>query len=81
MNIDTDLRLASTGAIRRFLAQHPNESTHVSIWKPQPDAMRDICMPRYEALARQGWQAKLEAVNLDLMANPYAKGELAQIVR
>ena len=81
VNIDTDLRLASTGAIRRYLAQHPADFDPRKYFAESIKAMRDICIARYEAFGSAGQASKIKAVNLDTMAAKYAKGELAQIVK
>ena len=80
-NADTDLRLASTGAIRRFMAQNPKEFDPRKYLKASTDAMRDICIARYEAFGACGQASKIKAVSLDTMANLYLKGQLAQIVK
>ncbi|ACO73039.1 fructose-bisphosphate aldolase class II [Laribacter hongkongensis] len=81
VNIDTDLRLASTGAVRRFLAQHPAEFDPRKFLKASTDAMRDICIARYEAFGACGQASKIKAVSLDAMAASYAKGALTQIIK
>ncbi|MCG9106710.1 fructose-bisphosphate aldolase class II [Laribacter hongkongensis] len=81
VNIDTDLRLASTGAVRRFLAQHPAEFDPRKFLKASTDAMRDICIARYEAFGACGQASKIKAVSLDAMAASYAKGVLTQIIK
>ena len=81
VNIDTDLRLASTGAVRRFLAQHPGEFDPRKFLKASTDAMRDICIARYEAFGACGQASKIKPVSLDAMAASYAKGALTQIVK
>ncbi|GGX85035.1 class II fructose-bisphosphate aldolase [Vogesella alkaliphila] len=81
VNIDTDLRLASTGAIRRFLAQNPKEFDPRKYLKVSTDAMRDIVLARYEAFGAAGMASKIKPVSLDAMANLYLKGQLAQIVK
>ncbi|MEO2217163.1 class II fructose-bisphosphate aldolase [Chromobacterium vaccinii] len=81
VNIDTDLRLASTGAIRQFMAKNPAEFDPRKYLAKTIEAMRDICIARYEAFGSAGQASKIKAVNLDTMANRYLKGELAQIVR
>ena len=81
VNIDTDLRLASTGAIRRFLAQNPKEFDPRKYLKVSTDAMRDIVLARYEAFGAAGMASKIKPVSLDAMANLYMKGQLAQIVK
>lgn len=81
VNIDTDLRLASTGAIRQFMAKNPAEFDPRKYLAKTIDAMRDVCIARYEAFGAAGQASKIKAINLDTMANRYLKGELAQIVR
>ncbi|AXK38896.1 class II fructose-bisphosphate aldolase [Crenobacter cavernae] len=81
VNIDTDLRLASTGAIRRFLAQNPSEFDPRKFLKVSTDAMRDIVIARYEAFGAAGQASKIRPVSLDTMAGRYAKGELAAVVK
>ena len=81
VNIDTDLRLASTGAIRRFMAQHPAEFDPRKYLAASTLAMRDIVIARYEAFGSAGMASKIKPVSLDAMANKYLKGELAQIVK
>ncbi|AXE29910.1 fructose-bisphosphate aldolase class II [Chromobacterium phragmitis] len=81
VNIDTDLRLASTGAIRQFMAKNPAEFDPRKYLAKTIEAMRDVCIARYEAFGAAGQASKIKAINLDTMANRYLKGELAQIVR
>lgn len=81
VNIDTDLRLASTGAVRRFLAAHPAEFDPRKYLTETIKAMRDICIARYEAFGSAGQASKIKPVGLEAMANRYAKGELAQIIK
>ncbi|WP_115717287.1 class II fructose-bisphosphate aldolase [Gallaecimonas mangrovi] len=76
VNIDTDLRLASTGAVRRFLAQKPSEFDPRKFLKASTDAMRDICIARYEAFGAAGQASKIKAISLDAMSERYIKGEL-----
>ncbi|POZ62982.1 class II fructose-bisphosphate aldolase [Chromobacterium alticapitis] len=81
VNIDTDLRLASTGAIRQFMAKNPAEFDPRKYLAKTIEAMRDVCIARYEAFGSAGQASKIKAINLDTMANRYLKGELAQIIR
>ena len=76
VNIDTDLRLASTGAIRRFMAQNPSEFDPRKYFTKTIEAMRDICIARYEAFGAAGHGSKIKAFSLETMASRYAKGEL-----
>lgn len=76
VNIDTDLRLASTGAIRRFLAQNPAEFDPRKYLKETTKAMTQICLLRYEAFGTCGQASKIKVVLLEKMAQRYEKGEL-----
>ncbi len=80
INIDTDLRLASTGAIRRHLVKNPAEFDPRKYLKDSITAMRDICILRYEAFGTAGQAAKIKVASLEKMADRYAQGELAQKV-
>jgi len=77
VNIDTDLRLASTGAVRRFLANNPSNFDPRKFLQASTDAMKDICIARYEAFGTAGHASKITALALDAMYERYAKGELA----
>ena len=81
VNIDTDIRLAMTGAIRRYLAEHPDKFDPRDYLKPAREAAKKICLARFEAFGTAGNASKIKAIGLDKMAERYAKGELNQIVR
>ncbi len=81
VNIDTDLRLASTGAIRRYLVKDPAEFDPRKYLKETIVAMRDICIDRYEAFGTAGQASKIRVLSLEKMTDRYAKGELKQNVR
>jgi fructose-bisphosphate aldolase class II len=76
VNIDTDLRLASTGAIRRFLAQNPAEFDPRKYFKASMQAMQEICVARYESFGTAGNASKMTALSLDAMFDRYQSGEL-----
>ncbi len=80
VNIDTDLRLASTGAIRRFMAQKPGEFDPRKYLAASVEAMKQICLERYQAFGCEGMAAKIKPVSLDAMAGAYEKGTLTQII-
>lgn len=71
VNIDTDLRLAATGAIRRHLAAHPEEFDPRKYLKDTIVAMRDIAMARYEAFGTAGMASRISPVSLEKMATRY----------
>ena len=77
VNIDTDLRLASTGAIRRFMAHNPAEFDPRKYLKETITAMKDICIARYEAFGTAGNADKIKVIGLEAMYERYASGELA----
>ena len=80
VNIDTDLRLVSTGATRRFLAEHPSEFDPRKFLKASTAAMKDIVKARYEAFGTAGHASRIKVVNLDAMAERYERGELDPVV-
>lgn len=76
VNIDTDLRLASTGAVRRFLAENPAEFDPRKYLQHTITAMKDICVARYEAFGTAGNASKIKPISLDDMFARYEAGEL-----
>ncbi len=80
VNIDTDLRLASTGAIRRYMAKHPAEFDPRKYLGEAHKAMRDICKARYQAFGTVGHADKIKVVSLEKMAGRYKAGELDPLV-
>jgi fructose-bisphosphate aldolase class II len=73
VNIDTDLRMASTGAIRRYLSQPENASDLDArkIYKAARDAMQTLCQSRYQAFGSAGHASKIKAIALSEMARIY----------
>ena len=80
VNIDTDLRLASTGAIRRFMANNPAEFDPRKYLKETVAAMKDIVIARYEAFGTAGNASKIKVISLDDMFARYLAGELDPVV-
>lgn len=81
VNIDTDLRLAMSGAIRRLAVQSRSEFDPRKFFKVARDAAADICRARFEAFGTAGNASRIKPVSLDSLANRYARGELTQTVR
>lgn len=71
INIDTDLRLASTGAIRRFLVEKPSEFDPRKFFTATIDAMKQICVDRYEAFGTAGNADKIRPISLEKMVSRY----------
>jgi len=76
VNIDTDLRMASTGATRKFLAEHPKEFDPRKFLIASTKAMREICKARYEAFGTAGNASKIKPITLEEMSRRYEKGLL-----
>jgi fructose-bisphosphate aldolase class II len=81
INIDTDNRMAMTGAIRKIFAENPGEFDPRKYLAKATAAMRDICIARYEAFGAAGQASKLKPLSLESMFQRYEKGELAAVVR
>ena len=80
INIDTDIRMAMTGAVRKFQAENPDKFDMREWMKPAREAAKAICKQRYVEFGCEGQGAKVKGVPLSVMAEKYAKGELAQKV-
>lgn len=76
VNIDTDLRLASTGAIRQFMAENKSEFDPRKYLAKTTQAMKDICINRYESFGTAGKASKIMAYSLDKMHHDYLNGNL-----
>ena len=76
VNIDTDLRMASTGSIRRHLSENTSNFDPRKFYKEATKAMMEICKARYEVFGTAGNASKISAISLDSMAQRYAAGEL-----
>jgi fructose-bisphosphate aldolase, class II len=81
INIDTDIRLAMTGAIRRYMAENPGKFDPRDYLKPAREAAKKICLARYEAFGCAGQASKIKVATLEKMADRYKSGELKQNVR
>lgn len=81
VNIDTDLRLASTGAIRRHMAENPKNFDPRNYLKVSTAAMAEICVARLEAFGTAGNASKIKPIPLEDMATRYESGQLDQVVQ
>ncbi|MCC7005239.1 MAG: fructose-bisphosphate aldolase class II [Ottowia sp.] len=79
INIDTDIRLAMTAAVRRVLAEQPGKFDPRDYLKPAREAAKQICKARFLAFGCEGQAAKIKPMTLEKMATYYANGKLAQI--
>ncbi|SAL51975.1 class II fructose-bisphosphate aldolase [Caballeronia humi] len=81
VNIDTDLRLAITAAIRRYFVENPSKFDPRDYLKPAREAAKKICLERYMQFGCEGQAGKIKPIPLDKIAEKYKSGELAQIVK
>ncbi|MFA5241386.1 MAG: class II fructose-bisphosphate aldolase [Sulfuricella sp.] len=81
VNIDTDLRMASTGAIRKYLAENTKDFDPRKFYAVATKAMKEICKARFEAFGSAGNADKIKPIMLDRVATMYSKGELKAVVK
>jgi len=81
INIDTDIRLAMTAAVRQFLAENPEKFDAREWLKPAREAAKLICKQRYVEFGCEGQAGKIKARSLVDTAAAYARGELVQKVQ
>ena len=80
VNIDTDIRLAMTAAIRKFLHENPSKFDPREYLKPAMLAAKAICKARYQQFGCAGKASQIKPMPLQKMAARYKSGELRQIV-
>ncbi|WP_305806908.1 class II fructose-bisphosphate aldolase [Stenotrophomonas sp. YIM B06876] len=80
INIDTDIRLAMTGAVRKFLFENPDKFDAREWLKPAREAAKAICKQRYLEFGCEGQGAKIKGHSLQVVAAQYASGALAQVI-
>ena len=73
VNIDTDIRLAMTGAMRRLMGQKPDEFDPRKFLAQAVIAARDVCRERFEAFGSAGQASKINPIPLDQIAAWYGK--------
>ncbi len=76
VNIDTDLRMASTGSIRKHLHDNPSNFDPRKFLAEATKGMTEICKARYEAFGTAGQAGKIDVLSLDEMTGRYASGDL-----
>jgi fructose-bisphosphate aldolase, class II len=81
INIDTDIRLAMTAAIRKYLFENPSKFDPRDYLKPSREAAKQICMQRYRQFGCEGQAGKIKPLSLPQVASKYKAGELAQVVQ
>ena len=76
INIDTDLRMASTGSIRRHLNDNKSNFDPRKYLAEATKGMTEICKARYEAFGTAGNADKIKPLSLEAMFERYESGEL-----
>ena len=76
VNIDTDCRMAMAGQFRRIAQENPREFDPRKFLKPAMDAMRDLCLDRFQRFGTAGNAAKIKVVPMSEMAARYVAGRL-----
>ena len=71
INIDTDCRMAMTGAIRKILVEKPNEFDPRQYLAPAMNAMKEVCSDRLKRFGAEGMASKIKVLTLDQMAHKY----------
>ena len=80
INIDTDIRLAMTAAVRKFMFENPSKFDPREYLKPAREAAKQICKQRYIEFNCEGQAGKIKPLTLQQVAQRYKAGELAQVV-
>jgi len=80
INIDTDIRLAMTAAIRRYMFENPSKFDPRDYLKPAREAAKMVCKARFLSFGCEGQAGKIKPITLEKMAESYKAGKLAQIV-
>ncbi len=76
VNIDTDLRMASTGAVRKFLAENKKEFDPRKWLAAATKGMKEVCKLRYQAFGCAGQASKIRPISLEEMTKRYDSGKL-----
>lgn len=79
INIDTDCRMAMTGAFRKVAATDPQQFDPRKFLTPAMDAMESLCLDRFERFGTAGNASSIKVIHMDDMAKRYADGTLEQL--
>jgi len=71
INVDTDNRLAITGAIRKVFAENPEKFDPRDYLGPAREAMKKVVAERMVQFGQAGWASKIRAKSLEEMARLY----------
>lgn len=71
VNVDTDNRMAITGAIRKVFAESPEKFDPRDYLKPAREAMKQVCVARMTAFGQAGQADKVKPMSVDKFAAFY----------
>jgi fructose-bisphosphate aldolase, class II len=80
INIDTDIRLAMTAAVREFMKENPSKFDPREFLKPAKLAAKALCKERYLQFGCEGQGSKIKGESLPFVAAKYSSGHLSQVV-
>lgn len=78
INVDTDNRLAMTGAVRKFLKEHPSEFDLRAWMNDARSAMEQVCAERMKQFGQAGFSAQVPIISLEQMAKDYLAGKYGE---
>lgn len=79
INIDTDLRIASYGAMRKYMSDDKKNFDPRKLYKKAQDAMAEICKARFVSFGSAGQASQIKVLGLETMQQRYSQGELTAI--
>jgi fructose-bisphosphate aldolase class II len=71
VNIDTDIRLAMTAAMRQTMAEDPGAFDPRIFLKAARAATKELCAKRYQEFGSAGWASRIVPIPLEKMAQTY----------
>lgn len=77
VNIDTDIRMALTGSMRKYFIENPSSFDIRALNKPGVARVKALCIERFERFGAAGQASRIEAIPLEQMRQRYAAGTLA----
>ncbi len=80
VNIDTDIRLSMTAAMRKKMHDSPEEFDPRVFFKAAIAAAKQVCKDRFEAFGSAGRAGQIKVIHLDKMAARYLRGELSPVI-
>jgi fructose-bisphosphate aldolase, class II len=75
VNIDTDIRMAMTGSMRKYLDENRSSFDLRAILKTGRDLTIGLCTERFERFGAAGMASRIKPLPLVAMAGRYAAGE------